>query len=91
MENMNVIYKTILGSGLREFKYLNSHLKPVGHKEEMKGSIFGFREKEALKVGRGVILTSIEAMNDNTDSFTHWTPNVYRYGKKRIWWHCRGI
>lgn len=83
MENMNVIYKTILGSGLREFKYLNSHLKPVGHKEEMKGSIFGFREKEALKVGRGVILTSIEAMNDNTDSFTHWTPNVYRYGKKR--------
>lgn len=83
MVNMNVVYKTILGSGLREFKYLNSHLKPVGHKEKMKGSIFGFREKEALKVGRGVILTSIEAMNDNTDNFTHWTPNVYRYGKKR--------
>ena len=71
MVNMNVVYKTILGSGLREFKYLNSHLKPVGHKEKMKGSIFGFREKEALKVGRGVILTSIEAMNDNTDNFTH--------------------
>ena len=29
---------------------------------------------------RGVVLTSMEAVFENQDSFTHWTPNVYRYG-----------
>lgn len=84
MEKLDKIYKSILGDGLREFKYLNSHLKPSGtDKGKMKGSIFCFREKEALKVGRGVILTSTEAVSENTDAFTHWTPNVYRYGRKK--------
>lgn len=83
MSKLDNIYKIILGDGLRDFKYLNSHLKPVGHKENMRGSVFGFREKEALKVGRGVILASTEAVSENTDAFTHWTPNVYRYGRKK--------
>ena len=30
--------------------------------------------------GRGVVLTSEEAIHENQDTFTHWTPNVYRYG-----------
>ncbi len=30
--------------------------------------------------GRGVVLTSEEAIHENKDTFTHWTPNVYRYG-----------
>ncbi|MEY8737863.1 hypothetical protein AB9M75_11785 [Lactobacillus sp. AN1001] len=84
MANLDKIYKTILGDGLRDFKYLNSHLRPTGaNKGKMKGSIFGFREKESLKVGRGVILTSMEAVCENKDAFTHWTPNVYRYGRKK--------
>lgn len=84
MEILDKIYKTILGDGLRDFKYLNSHLRPTGtDKGKMKGAIFGFREKESLKVGRGVILTSMEAVSENTDEFTHWTPNVYRYGQKK--------
>ncbi|KRL83945.1 hypothetical protein [Ligilactobacillus apodemi] len=83
MDKLDNIYRTILGDGLREFKYLNSHLRPTGtDKGKMKGSIFCFREKEALKVGRGVIVTSTEA-GENTDAFTHWTPNVYRYGRKK--------
>ena len=28
--------------------------------------------------GRGVVLTSEEAIHENQDTFTHWTPNVYR-------------
>lgn len=30
--------------------------------------------------GRGVVLTSEEAIHENKDTFTHWTSNVYRYG-----------
>ena len=29
---------------------------------------------------RGLVLTSMEAIEENQDSFTHWTPNVYRFG-----------
>ena len=29
---------------------------------------------------RGLVLTSMEAIFENEDSFTHWTPNVYRFG-----------
>lgn len=46
------------------------------------GTIFGFRDKTRMTVARGVILRSIEALDDNEDKFTHWTPNPYRFGKK---------
>ncbi len=82
MTKLAKIYSLIVGSGLRDFKYRNSHLKPVGYSEKSKGSIFGFREKELLKVGRGVIMTSLESLVESGHEFTHWTPNVYRYGKK---------
>ncbi len=29
---------------------------------------------------RGIVLTSQEALAENEDKFTHWTPNVYSYG-----------
>lgn len=67
-------------SGLREYKYAHSHLKPVGHQEQMKGTIFTFRSKSNMKKSLGVVITSLEALNENQDQFTHWTPNVYRYG-----------
>lgn len=80
---MEKIYSLIVGSGLRDFKYRNSHLKPVGYSEKIKGSVFGFRDKETLKLGRGVIMTSLEALTDSWREYTHWTPNVYCYGKKQ--------
>ena len=84
------IYSLILKDGLRHYKFKNSHLKPVSSSEEdTKGSVFGFRSKESMVKARGVVLTSQEAILENQDNFTHWTPNVYRYGaysdaKKRI-------
>ena len=80
---MEKIYSLIVGSGLRDFKYRNSHLKPVGYSEKNKGAIFGFRDKETLKLGRGVIMTSLEALTDSWSEYSHWTPNVYCYGKKQ--------
>ena len=78
---MKKIYSTILQQGLRQFKFKNSKFKPINQPdEETKGSIFGYRTKEDMVHARGVVLTSLEAVQENQKSFTHWTPNVYRYG-----------
>lgn len=79
--DLNLIYAAILKGGLRQYKYKNSNLRPfVQQPEGKKGAIFGFRSKEAMGVARGVVLTSEEALWENENSFTHWTPNVFRYG-----------
>lgn len=78
MEN---IFPLILKDGLRQTKFKNSHLKLVSSAEEGKrGAIFAYRSKANMVKARGVILTSMEAVSENQDNFTHWTPNVYRYG-----------
>ncbi|MGQ7448437.1 primase C-terminal domain-containing protein [Streptococcus suis] len=78
---LSTIYPLILKDGLRQTKYRNSHLKPVPSAEEGKrGAIFAYRSKENMVKARGVVLTSIEAILENQDSFTHWTPNAYRFG-----------
>ncbi|EMC20867.1 primase C-terminal domain-containing protein [Streptococcus mutans] len=75
------IYSLILKNGLRKAKFKNSHLKPVPAAEEGKrGAIFAFRSKANMIKARGLVLTSMEAIFENEDSFTHWTPNVYRFG-----------
>ncbi|EGO6719960.1 RepS protein [Enterococcus faecalis] len=75
------VISVILKSGIREYKYLNSKIKPIGYKAEgKKGAIFGFRSKELMTDSRGIVLTSQEALAENEDKFTHWTPNVYSYG-----------
>ena len=75
------IYSLILKDGLRKAKFKNSHLKPVPSAEEGKrGAIFGFRTKANMVKARGLVLTSMEAIEENQDHFTHWTPNVYRFG-----------
>ncbi|MGG5373417.1 primase C-terminal domain-containing protein [Enterococcus sp. AZ196] len=70
----------ILKNGLRNYKYKNSKIKPIDSNEGNKGAIFGFRTKELMKYARGIVITSSEAVADNIDGLTHWTPNVYRYG-----------
>lgn len=75
------IYSLILKDGLRNYKFKNSHLKPVSSvEEENRGAIFGYRTKDKMMKARGVVLTSMESISENEDSFTHWTPNVYRFG-----------
>ncbi|VHC58629.1 RepE/RepS primase family protein [Streptococcus pyogenes] len=79
--NTETIYKLILKDGLRQIKFKNSHLKRVSSAEEGKrGAIFAYRSKANMIKARGLVLTSMEAVSENQDSFTHWTPNVYRYG-----------
>lgn len=79
--NLNNIYSIILQDGLRQTKFKNSHLQSVSSADEGKrGSIFAYRSKANMIKAHGLVLTSIEALLENQDSFTHWTPNVYRYG-----------
>lgn len=78
---LNTLYPLILKDGLRQTKFRNSHLRPVSSAEEGKrGAIFAFRSKANMIKARGLVLTSMEAIFENEDSFTHWTPNVYRFG-----------
>lgn len=79
--NLDVCYNLILKEGLREYKYKNSHLKPVSLTDEgNRGAIFAYRSKTNMIQARGLVLTSLEAVLENEGNFTHWTPNVYRYG-----------
>ncbi|MFD2308786.1 primase C-terminal domain-containing protein [Enterococcus termitis] len=80
-QDLNLIYATLLKGGLRQYKYKNSKLRPfIQQPEGEKGAIFGFRSKENMTASRGIVLTSEEALWENEDCFTHWTPNVYSYG-----------
>ncbi|WP_449457588.1 primase C-terminal domain-containing protein [Streptococcus suis] len=79
--NLDSIYSVILKDGLRQTKFKNSHMKLVSPAEEGKrGAIFAYRSKANMIKACGVVLTSTEAVSENQDGFTHWTPNVYRYG-----------
>ena len=83
MENIQLdsLYQLLLQGGLRTYKFKNSHLKPLNTQPEgNKGAIFAYRSKDNMIAGRGVVLTSEEAIQENQGTFTHWTPNVFRYG-----------
>ncbi|CAM3057329.1 formate--tetrahydrofolate ligase [Streptococcus acidominimus] len=67
------IHRMVLKDGLRQFKFKNSHYQTTLF-EEQKGSIFGYRNKKNMVSGRGVVLTSLEAIEENQITFTHWTP-----------------
>ena len=76
------VYETILHDGLKQYKFLNSKVKSISKNNlGRNGAIFGFRSKELMNQARGFILTSKEAVLDNHDQLSHWTPNCYCYGK----------
>ncbi|MBO0441518.1 primase C-terminal domain-containing protein [Candidatus Enterococcus ikei] len=75
------IVSLVLKNGIRKYKFKNSKVRPFNQQPEgNKGAVFGFRSKENMITSRGVVLTSEEALAENEDCFTHWTPNVYSYG-----------
>lgn len=79
--NVSVIVKDILKDSIREYKFLNSKIKPIHYQVHgKKGAMFAFRSKKQMMQARGVVLTSLEALNENENRFTHWTPNIYSYG-----------
>lgn len=76
------VYETILKDGLKQYKFLNSKIKPIDKNNlGRNGAIFGFRSKELMNQARGFILTSKEAVLENHTQLSHWTPNCYCYGK----------
>ncbi|WP_242386948.1 primase C-terminal domain-containing protein [Enterococcus gallinarum] len=78
---LDVVYSTILQNGIRKFKYKNSRLKPFTFSDKSgKGAIFAYRSKEHMIEGIGLVITSEEGIIENNNKFSHWTPNVYRYG-----------
>ncbi|HAQ2133592.1 TPA: replication protein RepR [Enterococcus faecium] len=78
---LSEIYSAILKNGLRTYKYRNSTMKPAGHIDSSRsGAIFAYRSKQLMNVGRGMIITSEEAILENEKKLTHWTPNTYRFG-----------
>ncbi|WP_438831174.1 primase C-terminal domain-containing protein [Streptococcus pluranimalium] len=79
--NLTDIHNLILRDSLRNYKFRNSHLKPISPAEEgNRGAIFAYRSKANMVKARGIVLTSMEAIMENQDNFTHWTPNAYRFG-----------
>lgn len=82
VNQIETICSLVLKDGLRQTKFKNSHLSPLSSAEEEgnKGAIFGFRTKAKMTKAQGIVLTSLEAVLENQNNFTHWTPNAYRYG-----------
>jgi hypothetical protein len=81
MESLDKCYSALLKKGIHTYKYRNSTIKPVQYEDTNRnGAIFAFRSKQLMNAGRGVVITSEEAILENELKLTHWTPNVYRYG-----------
>lgn len=78
---LSKIYPAILKNSLRTYKYRNSTIKPAGHIDSSRnGAIFAYRSKQLMNASRGIVITSEEAILENEQNLTHWTPNSYRYG-----------
>lgn len=74
------LYDLIIKDGLMRYKFKNSKEKNILDLEEVKGSVFIFRSKEDMSHAKGIVLTSKEAIKENENNITHWTPNIFRYG-----------
>lgn len=87
--NVTEIIETIVHDGLHRYKQKNSLAplparvaaekaeKQAGYK---KGVVFVARTKEELQKAKGIVVSSVEALEENEDKLSHWTPNVYRFG-----------
>ena len=63
-------------ASLTDLLAYDQHVK----ESDKNGAIFVSRSKKDLTQGKGFIITSYEALNDNYNDLTHWTPNVFRGG-----------
>ena len=78
---MTEVIETIMQNGLRKYKVKNSKMRLLTSESEgNKGAIFAYRSKESMIEGIGLVLTSEESILENEDKFSHFTPNIFRYG-----------
>ncbi len=56
--------------GLRNYKFRNSHLKPVSQLRKVARSYIPYRQSSHDQ-GPWIVLTSMEAIKENQDGFTH--------------------
>ncbi len=77
---LETIEATILHDGLRKYKFKNSRTHPQPAIKANKGAVFAWRSKPKMTLGQGVVITSLEALEQSPDEYTHWTPNVYCFG-----------
>lgn len=78
----------ILKNGIKEFESQN--IVSFKNKKSKKGSIAAFTSKQNMLKSNGFIFNSEESLIKNSDSFTHWTPNVYSYlgyGENSVYGH----
>lgn len=76
------VINSITKSGLMLYQPRNSKYKTkdyVGPTRKT-GKVFAFRSKENMTNGKGIIFSSVEGLLKN-DNLTHWTPNVFSYGR----------
>lgn len=75
----------ILHNSIRQYKPLHSKVMPLTgdpFAATHTGTVFAFRDKPRMTAARGIAVRSQEALWENEDRLTHWTPNPYRYGKR---------
>lgn len=81
ISTLEAIYSATLHNGIRKSKFKNSRIQSLFTSNEAgRGAIFAYRSKAHMVEGIGLVITSEEALSENNNRFTHWTPNVYRYG-----------
>ncbi|XP_070171394.1 protein RepS-like [Polyergus mexicanus] len=80
--DLHKILRCVLHNGLTELKVKNSkrviNFVPKNDTDK-KGSIAGFRTKESMKSAKGFPISSYEALFENDNKLTHWTPNEFSW------------
>lgn len=72
----------ILHNGLKKYKPKNSKLVQLNqevHNDNKTGSIAVFRNKSSMSRDMGFVVTSEEALIENIETLTHWTPNTFNW------------
>lgn len=69
----------ILHDSLHRYKQVHSKkvVSLVPETNDKKGAVAVFRSKGQLKRGHGLVMTSLEALQQHQSEFTHWTPNTH--------------
>jgi len=89
MGNLSALFNLILHEGMMEYKKIGSRasLSRLATKRQepqsKNGIVFVTRSKEDLLSSHGVkgyIITSKESVVEDSNSLSHWTPNVFNYG-----------